>query len=107
MCAGGEYCAEYEKIFPLLSNTATGGISGGRLGLVDGIEYDNKTDLILETDNLYNDIYLKGYVGEVYTGRSWRNLSSSSYRKYKKCGDNNRGGNCGGTYRVSYAGEKA
>ena len=76
--------AEYEKIFPLLSNTATGGISGGRLGLVDGIEYDNKTDLILETDNLYNDIYLKGYVGEVYTGRSWRNLSSSSYRKYKK-----------------------
>ena len=30
-----------------------------------------------------------------------------TYRKYKKCGDNNRGGNCGGTYRVSYAGEKA
>ena len=75
--------AEYEKIFSLFSDTATGGISGGRLGLVDGIEYDNKTDLIIETDNLYNDIYLKGYVGEVYTGRSWKNLSSSSYRKYK------------------------
>lgn len=76
--------AEYEKLLSLFSDTATGGINGGKLGSVDSIEYDNKTDLIVKVDQFNEDIYLKGYVGEVYTGRSWENISSSTYRKYKK-----------------------
>lgn len=75
--------AEYEKLLSLFSDTATGGINGGKLGSVDSIEYDNKTDLIVKVDQFNKDIYLKGYVGEVYTGRSWENISSSTYKKYK------------------------
>ena len=76
--------AEFKKIFSLFSSSATGGINGGKLGSVESVEYDNKTDLIVKADQFNDDIYLKGYVGEVYTGRSWENISSSTYRKYKK-----------------------
>ncbi|MDY4079141.1 MAG: transglutaminase domain-containing protein [Clostridium sp.] len=76
--------AEFKKIFSLFSGSATGGINGGKLGSVESVEYDNKTDLIVKVDQFNDDIYLKGYVGEVYTGRSWNNISSSTYRKYKK-----------------------
>ncbi|MCI7442574.1 MAG: transglutaminase-like domain-containing protein [Clostridium sp.] len=76
--------AEFKKIFSLFSSSATGGINGGKLGSVESVEYDNKTDLIVKVDQFNDDIYLKGYVGEVYTGRSWENISSSTYRKYKK-----------------------
>ena len=74
---------EFKKIFSLFSSSATGGINGGKLGLVESIEYDNKTDLIVKADQFNDDIYLKGYIGEVYTGHSWENISSSTYRKYK------------------------
>lgn len=76
--------AEFKKIFSLFSSSAKGGINGGKLGSVESVEYDNKTDLIVKVDQFNDDIYLKGYVGEVYTGRSWENISSSTYRKYKK-----------------------
>ncbi|MCI6188525.1 MAG: transglutaminase-like domain-containing protein, partial [Clostridium sp.] len=76
--------AEFKKIFSLFSSSATGGINGGKLGTVESVEYDNKTDLIVKVEQFNDDIYLKGYVGEVYTGRSWENISSSTYRKYKK-----------------------
>lgn len=75
--------AQFKKIFSLFSSSATGGINGGKLGSVESIEYDNKTDLIVKVDQFNDDIYLKGYVGEVYTGRSWENISSSTYKKYK------------------------
>lgn len=75
--------AEFEKIFSLFSSSAKGGVNGGKLGSVESVEYDNKTDLIVKVDQFNDDIYLRGYVGEVYTGRSWENISSSTYRKYK------------------------
>lgn len=75
--------AQFKKIFSLFSSSATGGINGGKLGSVESVEYDNETDLIVKVDQFNDDIYLKGYVGEVYTGRSWENISSSTYKKYK------------------------
>lgn len=75
--------AEFKKIFSLFSSSATGGVNGGKLGSVESIEYDNETDLIVKADQFNDDIYLRGYVGEVYTGRSWGNISSNTYKKYK------------------------
>lgn len=74
--------AEFEKMFSLFSSSASGGINGGKLGSVGSIEYDNETDLIVKADEFYNDIYLKGYIGEEYTGRSWENISLSTYNSY-------------------------
>jgi len=56
---------------------ATGGMSGGQLGGVRSVTMDFETDLELEFVP-YNTqtLYLKGYVGEVYSARQWSRLDN-------------------------------
>ena len=53
-----------------------------RLGNLHSISYNNTTDLIVTCDEAFNpngNIYLKGYVGSIYDGKSWNELNSQIY----------------------------
>lgn len=53
-------------------NKGTGGLSGGKLGDVDIVRLDYDTDLYATFVPIQTDrVYLKGYVGRDYTGKSW------------------------------------
>lgn len=55
---------------------AAGGMSGGKLGGVRQVYMDFETDLQVAYVPYSTDpLYLKGYVGEKYTGNSWEQLS--------------------------------
>ena len=53
--------AQFKKIFSLFSSSATGGINGGKLGSVESVEYDNKTDLIDGWTHISLHGYRNGY----------------------------------------------
>ncbi len=53
----------------------TGGVNGGKLGGVRQVTMDFETDLIVNyVPYSLNATYLKGYVGEQYTGTEWKQL---------------------------------
>jgi hypothetical protein len=54
------------------------GISGGRLGDVGKLEFQYKTNLLVHMSQP-TPLYLRGFVGSVYTGRSWELLPDSAY----------------------------
>ncbi len=59
---------------------ATGGMSGGKLGGVRQVYMDFETDLIVAYVPYSTEpIYLKGYVGEEYTGSEW--IRRRTYRE--------------------------
>jgi len=66
-----------------------GGLSGGKLGKAGEVIFTNAEQLCvtlpydaLESNNY--SIYLKGYVGSVYTGNRWEQLSGADKKKYKE-----------------------
>lgn len=66
--------------------TSVGGISGGDLGSTGAIKPDKDHVLlsVLRSDSLENRYaYLKCYVGEVYTGRRWTDLSDIIRNQYR------------------------
>lgn len=59
---------------------ATGGMSGGKLGGVRQVYMDFETDLMVAYVPYSTEpVYLKGYVGEEYTGSEW--IQIKSYRE--------------------------
>ncbi len=64
---------------------ASGGLDGGKLGKIEEVIYNNSDQLILTAplESLTDGIYLKGYVGSVYTGDSWEENSKEDKAKYK------------------------
>ncbi len=73
------------SLFPFRNaNTAVGGLSGGKLGRVDEIEYTQKEQMkvIAPIDPVRDGIYLKGYVGCEYTGNSWDGYDKEMRKKY-------------------------
>lgn len=70
---------------------ATGGVSGGELGNISKLEYDNSTDLIVNLpveENLNRNIYLKGYVGGEYNSNCWKQVNDNDYKDLQKKLDN-------------------
>jgi transglutaminase-like putative cysteine protease len=63
---------------------APGGLSGGRLGKVDRVSYTNTEHLRITAPlpSAYEGIYLKGFVGSVYTGNSWDKSNKDMKNKY-------------------------
>lgn len=59
----------------------TGAINHGRLGEFDDISFDGKTVLEVTIPKSDETIYLRGFVGSVYTGRSWEQLSAPKLRE--------------------------
>lgn len=55
---------------------------GHRLGNLNSVSYNGKTDLTIITGGYplpNNNIYIKGYVGSVYDGKSWDELDDKVY----------------------------
>jgi len=65
---------------------AAGGLSGGQLGVVDQVSFTNTEHLRITVPfpSAYEGIYLKGYVGNIYTGNSWEDGNKDVELKYEK-----------------------
>ncbi|NLZ82980.1 MAG: transglutaminase domain-containing protein [Clostridiales bacterium] len=63
---------------------ASGGLSEGRLGRVDNVNYNDTEHLrvVAPVPSAIEGIYLKGYVGSIYTGDSWEDDSLDMEYKY-------------------------
>ncbi len=76
--------------FSLFGGTKTiGGLSGGKLGKTGKVEFNDDEQLIVTLPydaltNNNNSIYLKGYVGSVYTGSRWNVLAAGDKKSYKE-----------------------
>lgn len=61
-------------------NIGAGGMNNGKLGTVDQLRFtgEEKLKLSLSRSNFFYDdkIYIKSYVGSIYTGNSWENADS-------------------------------
>jgi hypothetical protein len=67
------------------SSIGSGGIGGGKLGEVDGIEYSGEKIFNISMIKDSNNVYLKGFVGNWYTGNSWEAMGindTNYYREY-------------------------
>lgn len=64
----------------------SGGLSSGELGKVDQINYRNIEHLRIDVPirSITDGMFLKGYVGSVYTGSSWNGHSKATKESYKK-----------------------
>lgn len=60
-----------KEVFP--SDMASGGMAGGKLGRVKGIQYENipQLEIIIPLAARAEGMYLKGFVGGEYTGTEW------------------------------------
>ncbi len=59
----------------------TGAIDHGKLGEMDEIYFDGRTVLKITMPKPEDTFYLRGFIGSVYTGNSWKPLSSSDLEK--------------------------
>ncbi len=62
------------------------GLNGGELGKTGQVQYTNTRHLIFTAplQAVEEGIYLKGYVGSVYTGSRWEGYSEDTLQKYEK-----------------------
>ncbi|QHQ60783.1 hypothetical protein Ana3638_08365 [Anaerocolumna sedimenticola] len=67
--------------------TASGGLSGGKLGRIGEVNFNNQTVLRIKTAVMGPSLYLKGYVGSEYKGNYWEGLSKAELKEYKKIED--------------------
>ncbi|MBB2181495.1 transglutaminase domain-containing protein [Lachnospiraceae bacterium MD1] len=67
-------------------DTSVGGLDGGELGSTGRVEFHNIEQLRVTApvSSITEGIYLKGYVGSVYTGDSWERHSKEDRQNYKE-----------------------
>lgn len=66
------------------TNTATGGLSGGKLGRIGEVKFNYEKALRIQMVDTGNNVYLKGYVGSDYKGDHWDGLSEEDINTYNK-----------------------
>ncbi len=68
------------------SRVTTTGLDGGRLESGEQIKYRNEEHLrvIAPTSSIEEGIYLKGYVGSIYTGERWIGHSEVTLKEYEE-----------------------
>lgn len=62
----------------------TGAINHGKLGEFDEISFDGKTVLEVTIPKSEETVYLRGFVGSVYTGRSWEQLPDAKLNELEQ-----------------------
>ncbi len=65
-----------------------GAINHGKLSELGNIRFDFKTVLQVTMPRSLDTIYLRGFVGSVYTGRSWEELSDGKLRELEEITEN-------------------
>ena len=78
---------------PFSTSKSYGGLSGGELGKEGEVTFDNKTVLKVEMPASSSPVYLKGYVGSVYTGDRWESLSEEDESIYNELVESFRNNN--------------
>lgn len=75
-----------KEINPFNSGSSGGGIDGGRLDTSASIKFKGTEQLVITApeDAVRNGIYLKGYVGSDYTGKSWEGHSDEARDRYQE-----------------------
>ena len=72
-----------------IKKTGSGGaINHGKLGEFGDISFDDETVLQVTMPKSGETVYLRGFVGSVYTGRSWEELPASRLRELNEITDN-------------------
>lgn len=66
----------------------TGAVNHGKLGENGNITFSNKTILTVTMPKTADTVYLKGFIGSVYTGKSWEELSSDSLYELEQINGN-------------------
>ncbi len=64
--------------------TATGGLSGGKLGRIGEVNFNYETALRIKAPIIGTSMYLKGYVGSEYMGDHWEGLNKTDLEAYDK-----------------------
>lgn len=74
----GEMKNAFSEVVTFVSKDSdrSGAINHGKLGEFDEIYFDGKTVLQVTIPKSENTVYLRGFVGSVYTGNSWKPLPS-------------------------------
>ena len=77
--------ASLDKLKISNKKVAPGGLSEGQLGRVDQVSFTDSEHLRirLPLPSAYEGLYLKGYVGSVYTGDSWEEGDKEIAKKYE------------------------
>lgn len=65
-------------------NGKSGAINHGKLGELDDIFFENETVLRVTIPKTNDTVYLRGFVGSVYTGKSWEPLPNSKLRQLEE-----------------------
>ncbi|MDE5992526.1 MAG: transglutaminase-like domain-containing protein, partial [Oscillospiraceae bacterium] len=81
--SGGGVQQVIEEIVTIATRNVapTGAINHGKLGEFDEISFDGRTVLEVTIPKSDETIYLRGFVGSVYTGRSWEQFPSAKQRQ--------------------------
>ncbi len=66
----------------------SGAINHGKLGKNGDISFKNKTVLQVTLPRSRKSTYLRGFVGEVYTGNSWISLPNAKYKQLQNITEN-------------------
>ncbi len=79
----GEMQNVFEEVLTFVSRDSgrTGAIDHGKLGEFDEIYFDGRTVLEVTMPKPENTVYLRGFIGTDYTGKSWKPLSGARLRK--------------------------
>ena len=81
-----EFTIEGMKGLLETEDVASGGINKGKLGEFNKIEYSGDIMLKLKMEKDSNNLYLKGFVANEYTGDAWKDMTNEQaalYQSYK------------------------
>lgn len=80
-----DFSQKLRDMNPLQYRTASGGLSGGALGKTGQVRFRNEEHLVITAPypSVGEGIYLKGYVGSVYSKDRWEGLSKEDEKRYQ------------------------
>lgn len=83
-----EAISEIVTVVTIKKTGSGGAINHGKLGEFGDISFDGETVLQATIPKSGETVYLRGFVGSVYTGRSWEDLPNSKLRELSGITDN-------------------
>jgi transglutaminase-like putative cysteine protease len=81
-----EFSRKFTEITLFTRKVSSTGLNGGELGKTGQVQFQNTKhlSLIAPIQSINEGIYLKGYVGSIYTGDRWEKHSDQMQQEYEK-----------------------
>ena len=80
----GGLFADYDGGLDFFGTKAVGGTNGGKLGDIDGINFNGTTALVVDTKPFEETLYLRGYVAGKYEDNHWDPIEYDDDEKFAK-----------------------